>query len=83
MLNWYRAAVQYPPKLPHNPRILVPTLMVWGTADQFLGQAMAQPSIDLCDKGQLVLLEGISHWVNHEAPDDVNQLLTEFLGAVF
>lgn len=81
MLNWYRAALRYPPEMPSNPRVAVPTLMIWGTGDQFLGREMAQPSIDLCDDGRLVLLEGVSHWVNHEAPARVNQLLQEFLRA--
>ncbi|MEM9219388.1 MAG: alpha/beta hydrolase [Cyanobacteria bacterium P01_F01_bin.150] len=79
MLNWYRAALRYPPKLPDNPRISVPTLMIWGTEDQFLEREMVQPSIDLCDDGVLELLEGVSHWVNHEAPEQVNQLLQDFL----
>ena len=40
---------------------------------------MAQPSIDMCDDGKLVVLEGVSHWVMHEAPDRVNALVTDFL----
>lgn len=40
---------------------------------------MAQPSIDMCDDGKLVILEGVSHWVPNEAPDKVNSLISDFL----
>jgi epoxide hydrolase 4 len=40
---------------------------------------MAKPSIDMCDDGKLVVLEGISHWVTHEAPERVNSLINDFL----
>ena len=38
MLNWYRAGMQKPSKAPANPRITVPTLLIWGAHDRFLGQ---------------------------------------------
>jgi pimeloyl-ACP methyl ester carboxylesterase len=41
---------------------------------------MAQPSIELCDEGRLVFLEEATHWVQHEEPETVNQLLIEFFG---
>lgn len=52
MLNWYRAAIQKPSKPPKTPRITMPTLLIWGTEDRFLGHELAQPSIDLCDDGR-------------------------------
>lgn len=79
MLNWYRAALRFPPKLPTDLRITVPTLMIWGAKDRFLGREMAQLSIDLCDQGELVFLEEATHWVQHEEPEAVNQLITRFL----
>ena len=78
MLNWYRAALRAQPRRPASPRITVPTLLLWGTRDRFLGQEMAQPSIDLCDDGQLVLLDDASHWLQHEEPGRVNPLLADF-----
>jgi len=78
MINWYRSFVQKPPSLPSNPRITVPTLLIWGTKDKFLGQEMAQPSIDLCDNGSLVLIEKATHWVQHEEADRVNELIKSF-----
>lgn len=79
MLNWYRSFVQKPPTPPSNPRITVPTLLIWGAKDRFLGREMAQPSIDLCDDGRLVLIEESTHWVQHEEAYRVNELISSFL----
>jgi pimeloyl-ACP methyl ester carboxylesterase len=82
MLNWYRAFIRRAPRLPTNPRIIVPTLLIWGKQDSVLSSDMAQPSIDLCDNGRLVYLEDATHWVHHETPDTVQDLIIEFLKAV-
>lgn len=79
MLNWYRAFVQKPPAVPANLRISVPTLLIWGVKDTALGKEMAQPSIDLCDNGRLVYIEEATHWVQHDEPEKVNELIGEFL----
>ena len=81
MLNWYRAFVRKPPPMPANPRIRVPTLLIWGVNDIALGKEMAQPSIDLCDNGRLEFIEEATHWVQHDTPDKVNTLIKEFLNA--
>ena len=80
MLNWYRALVQRRPdqRLP-SARITVPTLLIWGAQDVALSRTMAQPSIDLCDNGRLVFIEEATHWVQHDEPVRVNQLLLDFL----
>ena len=78
MLNWYRAVMQKPPKPPDNLRVTVPTLMIWGAKDRFLGRELAQPSIDLCDDGRLVFLEEATHWVQHEEAQRVNELVDSF-----
>jgi len=79
MLNWYRAVVRKPLAPPANPRIRVPTLLIWGAQDRFLRREMAQPSVDLCDDGRLVFIEGATHWVQHEEADQVNKLIDAFL----
>jgi pimeloyl-ACP methyl ester carboxylesterase len=77
MIHWYRAALRMPPPRPASPRVEVPTLLLWGTGDRFLGREMAQPSIDLCDDGRLVFLDA-THWVHHEEPGEVQRRLAEF-----
>jgi len=78
MLNWYRAIIQMPPGLSDNMRIQVPTLILWGAQDIALGREMAEPSLDLCDRGKLVIFEGASHWVQHDEAEAVNKYLLEF-----
>lgn len=80
MLNWYRAGLRKLPTPPANPRITVPTLLIWGGAqDALLGREMAQPSIDICDNGRLVFIEEGTHWVQDEEPERVNALIGTFL----
>lgn len=81
MINWYRAILRHEPARPPSPRITVPTLMIWGAKDRFLGRELAQPSIELCDHGRLEFIENATHWVQHEEPEKVNELLTGFLGS--
>jgi len=78
MINWYRAAMQRPAIYEDQPKIIVSTLLIWGELDKFLGIEMAQPSIDLCENGRLVIVKGATHWVQHEKTDHVNKLITTF-----
>ncbi len=79
MLDWYRAYARRPPALGRGLRVAVPTLLVWGAQDRFLGSEMARPSIELCDEGRLVLVESATHWLQHEEPERVNALIEAFL----
>jgi epoxide hydrolase 4 len=84
MLNWYRAAVRrglkytFSRKSPAR-RVHVPTMMLWGKRDMALSAEMAQPSIDLCDSGELTFFGKATHWVQHDASAEVNQKLIEFM----
>jgi epoxide hydrolase 4 len=78
MINWYRA-VRYQTKLPKEMRIKVPTLILWGMQDAALTHRMARPSIDHCDDGKLILFPDSTHWVQHEAAEQVNHYLIDFL----
>jgi len=79
MIDWYRASLRRPPGRVADPRVHVPTLIVWGTRDRFLGREMVEPSLALCDDGRLVELPEATHWLQHEEPERVNRLLLEFL----
>ncbi len=80
MLNWYRAIVQYPPALPADPRITMPTLILWGVQDVALERSMAAQSAELCDDVRVVYYEEASHWVQHEQAHSVNAELDQFFG---
>lgn len=85
MLNWYRAVVRKSLRGTWNPNkiqprpVKVPTLMLWGKNDVALSHEMAQPSIELCERGELVMFDKATHWVQHDAAEEVNQKLIPFL----
>jgi len=79
MPDWYRAALRHPPARMRDARIAVPTLLIWGARDRFLGSEMARPSFELCDDARLVVIESATHWLQHEEPDRVNALIDGFV----
>jgi pimeloyl-ACP methyl ester carboxylesterase len=79
MLNWYRAGWRYPPRKVADVKVKPETLVIWGAADRWLGSEMLQPSLDLCLDGRAEIIEGGTHWVQHEFPESVNRLLLDFL----
>ncbi len=79
MLNWYRALLQADVPDPSSPIVDLPMLLLWGTQDPYLHAEMAPRSIEYCTAGRLELLEDATHWLQHEIPDRVNELLLAFL----
>ena len=79
MINWYRAMMRRVASRQEQVRISVPLQMIWGKNDIALGSEMAAPSLDYCDDGQLEMIEEATHWVQHDAPERVNEILIEFL----
>jgi len=79
MLNWYRAMLQVPTEPAPRRPIEVPTLLIWGQQDRFLGQELARPSIDMCSTSRLVFVPDATHWVQHEQPEKLSAMLIEFL----
>jgi pimeloyl-ACP methyl ester carboxylesterase len=79
MLNWYRAAIRYPPKVTNGMRIHIPTLILWGVQDFALSRRMARPSLDYCEDGNLIFFPDATHWVQHEEADEVNRQLLNFI----
>lgn len=80
MINWYRAMLRRSASLRCDPRVRVPTLLLWGARDRFLGRELAQPSIALCEHGRLIFMEEASHGPQHEEPQRVNEALLKFFG---
>ncbi len=79
MLNWYRAALRYPPEITDGMRVQVPTLILWGVQDVALSRRMARPSLDHCEDGNLIFFPEATHWVQHEEADEVNRQLLSFI----
>jgi pimeloyl-ACP methyl ester carboxylesterase len=78
MIQWYRAALRARPRRPPSTEVRVPTLLVWGARDRFLGREMAEPSIARCPDGRLAIVDEAGHWVQHEEPERVTRLLLDF-----
>jgi pimeloyl-ACP methyl ester carboxylesterase len=77
MINWYRAAMRYP--IPFADRtVRVPTRILWGERDKFLMSEMARDSLRYCTNAELISFPDASHWLQHEEPAKVSQLLAEF-----
>lgn len=77
MINWYRAAIRYRIPFP-NRTVRVPTRILWGERDKFLMAEMAHESLRYCANGELFTFADASHWLQHEQPERVSQLLVEF-----
>ena len=78
MCNWYRALLRYP-QLPPFGTVEAPTLVLWGEEDTALVPELAGHSLEHCERGRLERFPEASHWVAHEHPDRVANLLVEHL----
>ncbi len=82
MIHWYRAAfrgglrrqlrIGFPP-------ILTRTLMLWGEADTALARFTTDGTEEFVPDLNLRYLPGISHWLQQDATEEVNQALIAFL----
>ncbi len=77
MVNWYRAIVAKGLRRADAGPIDVPALVIWGNADRYGSKDLARRSLALCTRGEAVYLD-TSHWVQHDAPQRVNELLIDF-----
>jgi len=77
MINWYRALFRFPTRFPDS-KVRVPTRILWGTRDAFLMAEMAQDSLRYCTEAELFTLADATHWLQHEQPERVSELLIEF-----
>lgn len=78
MLNWYRAMFRYRARRPKHERIATPTLMLWGKQDRFIGPEGAELSLAMCDRGELVMFDENTHWLQHERPAEICQQIIDF-----
>jgi pimeloyl-ACP methyl ester carboxylesterase len=79
MIDWYRAAARHRPR-PRRREVDPPTLVVWGADDRFLERSMAHESADYCRDGRVAMLDGATHWIHHEFPRRVTDLLGDQFG---
>lgn len=80
MINYYRAALRNSPRtaLGRLRAIAAPTLVIWGERDRHLGAELAEPLPQWVPNVRVERLPGATHWVQHEEPERVSELLAQF-----
>jgi pimeloyl-ACP methyl ester carboxylesterase len=83
-LTYYRANLRPEVLVGEEPllteRVRCPTLLIWGENEQFLSKAVAEWSGDFVDAPfTFRVIPNCRHWVQQEAPEEVNQAILEFL----
>jgi epoxide hydrolase 4 len=85
MLAWYRALWETgPDELRERIQpLVVPTLLIWGVQDVALVPELTDDLDDWVPDLRVERIADASHWVQHERPGRVNQLLLEHLAVEF
>ena len=80
IINYYRAAVRQSKQVQAQLRpISTPTMVIWGQRDRYLGHKLAEPKRDdVPGLDRVERLANASHWVHHDEPERVTQLLIDF-----
>ncbi len=74
-LAWYRAMTA---ALAETPSVSVPTTYVWSDGDWAIGRASAEACGEhVTGPFQFVELDGVSHWIPEEVPDDLAAAILE------
>ena len=80
MINYYRALVRrHGMRIAGDGVIDTPTLMIWGEEDTALNLNCTNGTEQWVTDLTLKRLPGVSHWVQQEAPEAVNAILSEWL----
>ena len=81
-INYYRAALREGPgRLARSTRAIAnPTLLIWGERDRYLVPELTRGLEDWVPDLRVERLPGATHWVQHDEPERVNELLLQFLG---
>jgi pimeloyl-ACP methyl ester carboxylesterase len=80
MLNYYRALLRRPDMREIGYGMVhVPTLMVWGEEDVAIDIRCTDGTDQWVPNLELHRLPGVSHWVQQDAPEAVNAILSDWL----
>jgi pimeloyl-ACP methyl ester carboxylesterase len=79
-LNYYRAAWRRGARRMWNDvrKIDAPTLVLWGEHDRYLGVELTHGLEEWTPNLKVKLVPNATHWVQHDAPAEVNASLIEF-----
>ncbi|MGL5837263.1 MAG: alpha/beta fold hydrolase [Sphingorhabdus sp.] len=80
MVNYYRALLRHQDmRKTGDAMVHLPTLVIWGENDLALDIHLLDGMQQWVPDLTLHRLPGISHWVQQDAPDEVNRVLSEWL----
>jgi pimeloyl-ACP methyl ester carboxylesterase len=81
-INYYRAIMRaqliWKDRPPYH-KIKAPVLVIWGDQDRYLGKELAEPSAEWVPGAEVRHLRDASHWVQLDCPEQVNELIINFL----
>lgn len=80
-INYYRAVFRQTPRQAEGriETVTAPTRVIWGERDRYLGSELAEPDRgDVPNLEQVIRLPDASHWLQHDEPERVAELLIEF-----
>jgi pimeloyl-ACP methyl ester carboxylesterase len=82
-LNWYRANLAPERELaeqPPLPAVAAPTLGMWSSRDNYVTEIrMIRSAEHVTGQWRYERIDGASHWLQLDRPDEVNALLVDFL----
>ena len=82
MIGWYRVLVRQLVRARFQPTaetVAAPTLVIWGVNDVALDRRINDTLINYVPRVHIEYLPNASHWVQMDAPELVNTLMTTFL----
>src|SRR5438552_1400803 len=83
-LNYYRANFRWATRrLGHLAAIRAPTLVIWGEQDPALGVELLDGLDQVVPGLEVHRISTAGHWVQNEAPGEVNRILLSFLKRSF
>ena len=80
-LNYYRAnfTMANAHRFARSPTVRVETFVIWGELDPALGTELLEGLNQIAPYSRVHRIRDASHWVQNEAPKEVNQVLIDFL----
>ena len=79
-INYYRALLRPNPLPALRWRVIErPVQVIWGERDRFLESSLAEPDPQWVPDARVHRLPEASHWVHHDEPERVNEILAAFL----
>ena len=80
-INYYRVALRHIGRTAQSIRpIAAPTLLIWGMKDRYLSPRLTEGLNAWVPNLRVVRLDA-SHWVQNDAPEEVNRCLLKFLAS--